>query len=1446
MAAVAEQKNDAVTKLATRVDEQIAQATSRIRIHDLSLGALSLAAMLSVYATLMIVLDRYLNLAEWVRQLGLVAFSLGFAAIAYVLVLQPLRKRINPLYAAARVEDTIEDSKNSITGYVEAQDNDRTPASVKAAMSARAAKSVSEADVNQAVDHRSLLVVGGVLVLFLITLAALFLVFRPTQFTSLLSRAFLPFTSTAIASRTQITLVKPENPEPTLTAGQTITVAVYISGKVPAKGAPNQARLLLRHNPADPNYEEIPLEAGETSRDWQLKIPDYLVQNGFWYKVAAGDAETAEYRVTVRSLPLFTDFDVTYEYPKYTRLPNEKATDPNLRAYPGTKITLLARANREPATGQMKFEANTIAPVVGKPVPGKPDTLAFAFTAVESTRYRLFMTTLEGETNTDPPPWLITLDSDAPPRLEITLPEEAESTAPANGQLAVNGTISDDFGIDKVRLRLRVDQRDLAPIFFEGGKSFRREKDGTWPTNLVYKGSADLTKLMFADGQKFEPKEGMAIEFWLEAIDNCTETKPVEGWGDVAQTGQVGRSDVRRVQLTAPQTQPEEKEQLNQRKDQRKNEEKQHNQQQQQQLDKENREPKQQPQDQTGEQQPPKTDMNPKSDQQKNPDKNSDEGGKDSKDGSSQPKKANGTDSKDVKDGMPQDGMGNPQTDSKKDEKGDNTKSGANDPNQKQTPKDGSTPPDKGMNDKGMNDKGMNDKRMNDKRMNDATPGGMNNTQPNQPDQAPMPRSEEEKQAEEQAKKVQDELNKNKGTGGDAKPNSSAAEEKDRTEPTEAKPQQPMPGDGQPSESKAPPTPKDGTPNPMGKQEPAAETKPEGDLQKPADPNPQAKPQPDTKAEPSENREAPLGGSAGEDKPEPKQSDKPLEPKGGNPPEPKGDDNQKPGTDPKSGSSGKPSSEQKSGEPNSEPKSTQDESTGNPGEKAGQAKPNVEPTRGEDKKSKPTEGNNNPSEPKPDAKAGDAKPRQAPPSGTGKPEPKDGDPNGTKQPEPSSSKPAPTDAKDPTGEPMNQQGGNVANAKPEPKKPMNQPGGMGDENAVQPGIDKPDQKGDSQNRTDQPKPNNNQAGKKPTQEDLKQLEDAARNLNNPDQAKRKDAQDKLDRAIGQDKRKELEQMAKDLESKDDNTRKAAEKKLEEMKKEAEAQAKKDSQNNGEKKSGSGGDQTKKDGQAGDKLSPEEVADLKNKLDDLASPDDAKREQAEKQFDEKVGKENREKLQEDLRKQKDAAAKEAAVKKEGMPERKLSEQETRDLQEKARDLDSPDEGKRQAAEQMFDEKLGKESREKIQNEVKRRNEELNKRLGGPDANELPPAAPDNPQNKAKTAQLQLEEFEKNRYNKDLQEKLGWNQQQMDEFLEAQRRRVHQLETEKDAHEEDLQKRSVPAGPPIIKAGGAGKVETRPSIGSGEGASGSGAVFAPPGFEKAAQKFLEAKSKLQQKK
>jgi collagen type III alpha len=1393
MAAVLE-KQDTAAKNGSQVDEQIAQATSRIRAHDLTFGGLVLLALLLVYATAIICLDRYLNLPEWVRQIALAAFLGVVAATAYITLVSPMRKRINPLYAAKQVERTIDDAKNSVTGYVDAKQKADLNPTVKAALASRAAKSAAEADVNRAVDHRSLIYLGGVSVVLLLALVVLFFVFRPAQFASLMGRAFAPFTKQVLQTQTQIELQKPEPLEPTITTGQSLTVAVHIGGKVPKPDSPEKVRLLVRHNLADPNYDELPMVQGATTRDWELRVPDYLVQNGFWYKVAAGDAVTEEYKVTVRSLPMFSEFQATYEYPKYLRRKSETANNPVIHAYRGTTVTLIAKANRDVRDGLMVIEPSNTR-VGGTPVPGKPDSLQFVFKVVESGKYKLTFNALNGERSADPFQSIITVDADAAPTVTITKPEDEEITEPANGQLKVDGKIGDDLGIDTVTLKMKIVspvERPLPDMPYMNGKttSFRREKDNTWPTDLDYKGSVDLAKLKKdAAGLALELTPDTVIEFWLEATDNCTEPKP-----------NVGRSQPKRVRLTAPKVEEMEKQNLDKEKDARKDEEKKHDNQQQKKLDKEDRKPQK-----NGQQ-----DKN-------NIDKKGGTGEQGDKNDEQPPKPGDKGDDPKKPDTPPMLGMGD---------------MGNPPPKSKENP-----PAKKEDNTPGMPDMGMNPMPP----MNPNDPNNPNNMGMGMPE-APPPKSQDDKKLDKTADDVAKELKNQDMNGGTGKPNETPKED-ERTDAGQAKPQ-PMDGKkGMDDASQTKPEPKQGPNDPMGMGKPEnapSASKPEGDLKKPDDPS-APKPEP-KKSEPmgmgaqnnapSESRNEPIGAPAGGDKEQPK----------GKQPEPK-DPNQK--QDPNSGSGAKPDSQKKDGsDPSGMPNTDKKEPAVDAGSRA---KPMPENTRGGEKPNTPQPKEPQPKEPpmgdtKPrgDSNAGEAKPDKAPPAAEPKPMPKE-DMTGKGM----DTEPKPTEG---ANDMMKPGGTGAAETKPDDGKKPPMAGGK----PVEKGQDKPtpkDEKGDKGTTGD--KGNNAPMPKQkldPKQQ--KELDDAANDLNNPDPKKQQDARDKLDKTVGEEKRKELEKLAKDLNSPDEKTREEAKRKLEKMKqdikdgKQPEQKGDKPKMTKEQMKEVTDAldnlqsNDAKKKEEAQKKLdkaigegSRKEIEQL---MQDLKSEDKDKREAAQKKL-------------EDLKEK---------LKKEGEDEPKGMEpspEEIDDLLKKANDLNSPDKKTREQAEKDLDDKIGKENREKLQEEMKKKKmpdpkdiEDLKKKLeewrqqqrgGSPEAKG---AMEDDPKNRLKTAELNLIEFEKNQYNKALQAAKGWTQPEYDEFLKGYRERVEQLRKEVDkAAKTPKAPTGGPMDPatPLTGTGGGSKVDGLPGGKSGP-ATTSGTTAPAPGFEDARRKFEEA--------
>ncbi len=138
-----------------------------------------------------------------------------------------------------------------------------------------------------------------------------------------MGRAFAPFNGAPMATRTFIRLVQPQNGDTVVAVGRAVTITAEVEGNVPAQTSPDAIRLLLRYQPDDP-YEERLLHRGEESGQWTIGVSAPDVRNGFWYKVAGGDAETPGYHVQVRSTPLLTDFSVNYHFRPYLNRADEK------------------------------------------------------------------------------------------------------------------------------------------------------------------------------------------------------------------------------------------------------------------------------------------------------------------------------------------------------------------------------------------------------------------------------------------------------------------------------------------------------------------------------------------------------------------------------------------------------------------------------------------------------------------------------------------------------------------------------------------------------------------------------------------------------------------------------------------------------------------------------------------------------------------------------------------------------------------------------------------------------------------------------------------------------------------------------------------------------------------------------------------------------------------
>jgi hypothetical protein len=573
-------KPAAVPKYEAVFEQQIGRAVGRIRLLDVLAAVLGLSAIALLYALLMLTLDRWLELSAPVRQTMFVLFLLSAGVYLAVFVFWPLCRSVNPYYAARRLEETIPEAKNSVVNWLDLR-HEQLPPPIRGAVGQRAARDAVAADIDQAISGRRTIWAGsatGILVLaLLITLGFL----GPGQFWSLLGRALAPFGAGSIRTRTQIELLQPANGDATVANGHSVTFVAALTGKVPGVNRPDSPRLLFRYRLGDP-YEERPLER-EKDSEWQTILPANQVHSGFWYKIAAGDAETPEYQVKLRSTPLVEKIDVTYHFRPYLGWRDASSTDPNLEALRGTEVTLIAHTNRAVKMGlcliQSKDAPQQEAP--GELVTGDDNALRFKFVIERNGHYRINFTSAETDanpgssanTNLISVPYTITALRDYPPVVDLKKPGQ-DVTLPSSGLLQLEGSASDDLGVASMTLRMQiVGGASLEPKPYRPGKSFQLPAGG-YPKMLEYKDAVELDKVKDTEGKPFALQPKMVVEYWLEAADACDFPAP-----------NVGESKHFKVTIAEPN--PDQKQQQEERQ-KAQQEQKQHEQQQDKKLDKEN------------------------------------------------------------------------------------------------------------------------------------------------------------------------------------------------------------------------------------------------------------------------------------------------------------------------------------------------------------------------------------------------------------------------------------------------------------------------------------------------------------------------------------------------------------------------------------------------------------------------------------------------------------------------------------------------------------------------------------------------------------------------------------------------------------------------------------------------------------------------------------------
>jgi hypothetical protein len=567
--AVEDRKGSAVE---SSIDRHLAETCRRIRLFDLGANLLLLGSAFCAYALAFAIFDLATGGSDagWTLAVRWLAYIL-FVALAAVLGVQVLRRltwRVNPYYAARRLEETVPEAKNSIISWLDLR-NENLPPALRKTLGGKAARDLGEADPEHAIDRKPTWVLSGVFAALLLGVLVL-LAAKPGQFFSLMGRAFLPFHGRQLASATHITLVRPEAGDAVVTEKQPVMIIAQVEGRVPAVNEPGAPALLYRYQPGD-KFVVQPLQQDPNGHWMTRLLPDQVGSTGFWYKVAAGDAETPIYQISVRSQPLVQRYEITYQYRPYLNLPAEKVVFPNqhaalpfIKRHRGTEVTLVVRTNRTLrqggvllATGKSKKDLPTAV------LKDDPQAFRSQWTLEQSGDFSVSFTSTEGENYTTRVPFPVDVLVDTTPTVTLTHPRE-NVERPANGTLEVEGIADDDFGIKEVAMQFElVDGGRTVPLKsqpYRAGATLDLDGKGMYPVHLDYLDVIRLDKLRSVQDQPLELKPGAVVKYWLEATDNSDY--PNKG-------GNVGKSLPYEIEIQPPQDeakQQKEREQAENRK----------------------------------------------------------------------------------------------------------------------------------------------------------------------------------------------------------------------------------------------------------------------------------------------------------------------------------------------------------------------------------------------------------------------------------------------------------------------------------------------------------------------------------------------------------------------------------------------------------------------------------------------------------------------------------------------------------------------------------------------------------------------------------------------------------------------------------------------------------------------------------------------------------------
>ena len=427
---------------------------------DLAISLMQIVIRILVVVLAVALVDHWvISLPTWGRWGALLLLGTVVVHGLFFRIFPLLIWRINPLYAAQQIEQSMPSLKNGLINYVLLRGKPQhVHLSVLGALGQTTATQLNEDPDQQFVDHRRLLKSGYLLVLVLGCFAA-YLVLSPKSPLQTFHRMMAPWGNISRPSRVEILKVTPGTSD--VFFSETLEITAQI------RGLADQDQVLCVYSRVDGQLvdQHLPMQRTDQPTIYRLAFPpgEDGIQQDVVYQITAGDAVSTEFQLTVIPTPTIVVQRVEHKYPLYTGLPPRTFTDQaDISAIEGTRVIIHGRANQAIRSAYLNLYSSD----KGRPLQrgmdfDELDTRAALLLELNEDRrsqrfrgYELVFVNEQGISSESPIRHRIEVTRDLPPEIELLAPQVADVEVPLDGSLPVEvRAIDPDFGLSRVLVR---------------------------------------------------------------------------------------------------------------------------------------------------------------------------------------------------------------------------------------------------------------------------------------------------------------------------------------------------------------------------------------------------------------------------------------------------------------------------------------------------------------------------------------------------------------------------------------------------------------------------------------------------------------------------------------------------------------------------------------------------------------------------------------------------------------------------------------------------------------------------------------------------------------------------------------------------------------------------------------------------------------------------------